>query len=217
MTDNYKIPSLLHLILEQESDASTAEIAKELGDAFKQLSTLKLDANDIPDEAAKGIQQLAGQEGQLDEGWFQLGIGLVLSGPKIIAIFAKIVGWLNKIFGREKGRGQEFLEKLAHDAHHMYEDFFSRVGAYILNTKIEKPEDKFAPTDKAAVTLGKVIYAILVACALYGAVGAAAKMDGIWSSIEGAASLVKSSELKSLVGDVLKDIASKVKITPLIS
>jgi len=34
--------------------------------------------------------------------------------------------------------------------------FFSRVGAYILNTKIEKPEDKFAPTDKAAITLGKV-------------------------------------------------------------
>jgi len=123
-TDNYKIPSLLHLILEQESDASTEKITKELGDAFKQLSTLKLEPSDIPDQAAKGIQQLAGQEGQLDEGWVQLGIGLVLSGPKIIAIFAKIVGWLNKIFGREKGKGQEFLEKLAHNAHHKYEDFF---------------------------------------------------------------------------------------------
>jgi len=56
-----------------------------------------------------------------------------------------------------------------------------------------------------------------LASALYGAVGAAAKMDGIWSSIEGAASLVKTAELKGLTGDVLKNIASKVKITPLIS
>ena len=165
-------------------------------------AALKQTFNQIAKELQANKDDIVKKDDSVEEGLLSLGAGLVLSGPTILKIIAKITKTASKFFGG-KGTTSDKVIAAADRAHHFLIGLVEKiVGIFLPSTVDPKLKHKLAEG---------IFYLVIGGLLGHGSIEMAGKLEAgniSGAAVKGALNAVKSGEIVSYLRSFIKGAAT---------